>query len=108
MPPLRINPGLPLTPGKFRVTLAAPAVPPFARSSVFVYIVKESPGKILMPAEAWLRMRVLALLLPIGVPLATVSYVLPATGASAVLAPSPPEVPTAFVLQIAAVQSAPP
>src|SRR4051812_42911676 len=53
-PPLRINPGLPLTPGKLRI---APAV--LARSSQLVSIMNESPGKVCRPAAAGFRRRVL-------------------------------------------------
>ena len=65
-PPLRIKPGLPFTPGKSRM-----APTPLARISVLVFKVSESPMKVWIPAVAGLRTRVLAVLVPKTVPLAT-------------------------------------
>src|SRR5258705_13074202 len=95
MPPLRIRPGFPPTPGKSRV---APDC--LARSSELVSIIKESPGKVWTPAAAGLRMRVLAAPLPMVTPLKTVSYVLPGTG-------GPTAVPVPLVFQIMPFQFAP-
>src|SRR4051812_20824287 len=99
-PPFRIRPGLPPTPGKSRT---APDC--LARSSEFVYIVREAPGKVWVPAVAGLRMRVLFRPLPITTPLKTVSYVFATTGATK--APLLVAIPSELVFQMAAVQLAP-
>src|SRR5207249_247232 len=74
-PPLRINPGLPPTPGKSRMAAVF-----FARISVLASKVRESPGNVCTPAFAGLRMRVLFWLAPNCVPLKMHRYVFPALG----------------------------
>src|SRR5436305_10278702 len=104
MPPFRIRPGLPPTPGKF---ITFPMDPTLKRISVLVPIVRESPGNVALPLVGG-RIRVLFAPGPTSSPLNTSPYVLPATcgPTNAPVSPAPNDV--ALVFQIAAVHAFPP